>query len=74
MNITCPDCLWYGTTFCDGDIVEVSTYSAVLWSFILTMFVQDLNRWWFLKKCSKGRFSAYSRSYSEVVADKRFRQ
>eukprot|EP00091_Calanus_sinicus_P003762 TRINITY_DN13946_c0_g1_i2.p1 TRINITY_DN13946_c0_g1~~TRINITY_DN13946_c0_g1_i2.p1 ORF type:complete len:129 (-),score=37.75 TRINITY_DN13946_c0_g1_i2:60-446(-) len=36
--------------------------------------VEDLHRWWFLMKCSMGQFSVYSRSYSEVVADKRFRQ
>ena len=36
--------------------------------------VEDLHRWWFLMKCSKARFSVYSRSYTEVVGDKRFRQ
>merc|ERR1712098_824609 len=48
------DCTWYGTVFCDGDVVE------------------DLHRWWFLQKCSKSKFSVYSRSYSEVIKDRRF--
>merc|ERR1712106_86253 len=36
--------------------------------------VEDLHRWWFLMKCSRSKFSVYSRPYSEVVGDKRFRQ
>ena len=46
------DCVWYGTVFCDGDIVE------------------DLHRWWFLSKCSRGKMSAYGRSWLEVSQDK----
>ena len=29
--------------------------------------VQDLYRWWFLQRCSKGRMSVVSRSWSEVI-------
>ena len=46
------------------------SYSA----FIGDCSVKDLNRWWFLMKCSRSKFSVYSRPYSEVVGDKRFRQ
>merc|ERR1712032_1476678 len=35
--------------------------------------VQDLYRWWFLRKCSKGRMSVTSRSWSEVTSDERYR-
>merc|ERR1711894_746661 len=35
--------------------------------------VQDLYRWWFLRKCSKGRMSVTSRSWSEVTADERYK-
>merc|ERR1712179_22 len=34
--------------------------------------IEDLHRWWFLMKCSKSKFSVYSRSYTEVTNDKRF--
>ena len=50
-----PDCVWYGTTFCDGDLVE------------------DLHRWWFRMKCSRSKFSVASVSWSQVVADPRFK-
>merc|ERR1711990_667943 len=35
--------------------------------------VQDLYRWWFLMKCTKGRMSLYSRSWSEVSNDPRYK-
>merc|ERR1712025_874366 len=35
--------------------------------------VEDLYRWWFLSKCSKGRMSLYSRSWSEVTSDPRYK-
>ena len=34
--------------------------------------VEDLYRWWFLSKCSKGRMSVTSRSWSEVTSDPRY--
>ena len=40
----------------------------------LLILYQDLHRWWFLMKCSRSKFSVYSRPYSEVVGDKRYRQ
>lgn len=36
--------------------------------------VQDLYRWWFLMKCSKGKMSLYSRSWSEVTNDHRYKK
>eukprot|EP00092_Neocalanus_flemingeri_P066613 GFUD01081177.1.p1 GENE.GFUD01081177.1~~GFUD01081177.1.p1 ORF type:complete len:139 (+),score=40.83 GFUD01081177.1:51-467(+) len=50
------DCVWYGTVYCDGDVI------------------QDLNRWWFLMKCSRSRFSVFGRSYLDVVSDKRYKK
>merc|ERR1712043_144094 len=35
--------------------------------------VEDLYRWWFLTKCSKGRMSVTSRSWSEVTSDPRYK-
>merc|ERR1711992_7663 len=35
--------------------------------------VEDLYRWWFLSKCSKGRMSVTSRSWSEVTSDPRYK-
>merc|ERR1711879_502296 len=35
--------------------------------------VQDLYRWWFLQRCSKGRMSVVSRSWSEVTQDERYK-
>merc|ERR1712079_68312 len=46
------DCQWYGTVFCDGDVVE------------------DLFRWWFKMKCSKGKFSVDSSNLAEVIKRK----
>merc|ERR1712083_951002 len=46
------DCEWYGTVFCDGDVVE------------------DLFRWWFKMKCSKGKFSVDSSNLAEVIRRK----
>ena len=46
------DCVWYGTSFCDGDVVE------------------DLFRWWFKMKCSKGKFSVDSSNLAEVIKRK----
>merc|ERR1711981_881156 len=46
------DCAWYGTVFCDGDVVE------------------DLFRWWFKMKCSKGKFSVDSSNLAEVIRRK----
>merc|ERR1711997_88440 len=46
------DCAWYGTVFCDGDVVE------------------DLFRWWFKMKCSKGKFSVDSSNLAEVIKRK----
>ena len=34
---------------------------------------RGLCRWWFLSKCSKGRMSVVSRSWSEVTSDERYR-
>jgi len=36
--------------------------------------VQDLYRWWFSMKCSKGRMSLYSRSWTEVTNDERYKK
>merc|ERR1711894_182718 len=36
--------------------------------------VQDLYRWWFLMKCSKGKMSLYSRSWTEVTNDRRYKK
>merc|ERR1712066_1031393 len=36
--------------------------------------VQDLYRWWFLMKCSKGKMSLYSRSWTEVTNDQRYKK
>merc|ERR1712113_1045447 len=36
--------------------------------------VQDLYRWWFLMKCSKGKMSLYSRSWTEVTNDERYKK
>merc|ERR1712025_866587 len=36
--------------------------------------VQDLYRWWFHNKCSKGRMSVVSRSWLEVVKDPRYQK
>merc|ERR1711997_1444075 len=36
--------------------------------------VQDLYRWWFSMKCSKGRMSLYSRSWTEVTNDRRYKK
>merc|ERR1712241_719907 len=35
--------------------------------------VQDLYRWWFLSKCSKSKMSVVSRSWLEVISDKRYK-
>merc|ERR1711981_210404 len=35
--------------------------------------VEDLYRWWFLSKCSMGRMSVTSRSWSEVTSDPRYK-
>merc|ERR1711894_847601 len=35
--------------------------------------VEDLYRWWFLSKCSQGRMSVTSRSWSEVTRDPRYK-
>ena len=52
LSVLCSDCIWYGTVFCDGDVVE------------------DLFRWWFKMKCSKGKFSVDSSTWSAVQARK----
>merc|ERR1712018_131366 len=36
--------------------------------------VQDLYRWWFLMKCSNNKMSLYSRSWSEVTNDPRYKK
>merc|ERR1712218_576598 len=35
--------------------------------------VQDLYRWWFLSKCSKSKMSVVSRSWLDVISDKRYK-
>merc|ERR1711908_213655 len=35
--------------------------------------IQDLYRWWFLRKCSQNKMSVVSRSWAEVVADPRYK-
>ena len=36
--------------------------------------LKDLYRWWFESKCSGGKMRPVGRTWSEVVADKRFRR
>ena len=52
VRVLCSDCIWYGTVFCDGDVVE------------------DLYRWWFKMKCSRGKFGVDSSTLAEVLKRK----
>ena len=63
------DCVWYGTTFCDGDLVEVTNIGMVTTSTtIFTSLLQDLRRWKYHLKCSKGVMRVVGRTLSDLVA------
>ena len=46
-------------------------FTVVIFTFVLgdnTYILQDLTRWWFKMKCSKGKFSVDSVSYGDVIS------
>ena len=56
------DCLWYGTTFCDGDLIEVGGKHRICRNLTMRAF-EDLERWpGYNMRCSGGVMRVVSRA------------
>ena len=60
------DCLWYGTTFCDGDLIEVGSKYGICRNLTMKAF-EDLERWWYHMRCSGGVMRVVSRAWADVA-------
>ena len=64
------DCLWYGTTFCDGDLIEVRAEYDICKNLKAAPF-KDLKRWWYHMRCSGGVMRVVSRAWADVARQTR---